>query len=378
MRNIAIVLALIVLTSTFAFVLPSFVLSAENGRGRFIAHGEKVKNAIAVGCSVARQVKDLTAVYCPRGIASLLGLQEDVRVFAMDIRANAQINADDVHTAGNTGAGRIVAVLDTGVDYTHPQLSDSIVLGRDFVDDDNNPMDLNGHGTHVAGIITANSGSARGVAPDANVLAVRVLDASGSGYFSDVVAAVYYAVDGPDGVYGTGDDFNADAISMSLGTGPPYTYKGFCDSVMPSMTNAINYARSKNVLVVVAAGNSGGSGVSIPGCISSSTTVGAVDSLNKVPNWSGKGKALDVTAPGVGIYSTWLGGGFATASGTSMATPVVSGIAALIRYAHSGYTDEQVQDALIKTAKDLGKTGYDTSYGYGRIDALKAVNYVAS
>jgi len=350
--------------------------AAGNGKGRFIAYTEKeLSDAVAQGCNVVRNAKTLTAVVCPDSVAFSLGLQKDIRVYAMDTGANAQINADDVQALGNTGAGRIVAVLDTGVDYNHVQLADSILLGRDFVDDDNDPLDLNGHGTHVAGIITANSGQSKGVAPDAKVLAVRVLDAGGSGYFSDIVAAIYYVVDGPDGINGTADDFNADAISMSLGTAPPYTYKGFCDSVLPSMTNAIKYARDHNTLVVVAAGNSGSAGVSIPGCISYSTTIGAVDKFDTIASFSGRGKAVDITAPGVSIYSTWLNGGYAIASGTSMSTPMVSGVAALVRAAHPTYTDDKVQDALLKTAKDLGKLGYDTSYGWGRVDALKAVAY---
>ncbi|MBI2676188.1 MAG: S8 family serine peptidase [Candidatus Aenigmarchaeota archaeon] len=373
------VLVAVALVISATAILAVSVQPHGNGKARVIAHTEKeVSDALAKGCKVVRDAKTLKALTCPEAAASELGLQEDVRVFALDTKSNVQINADDVHLVGNTGAGRLVAVLDTGVDYNHVQLSDSIVKGRDFVDDDNDPMDLNGHGTHVAGIITANSGTAKGVAPDANVLAVRVLDASGSGFFSDVVAAIYYVVDGPDGLAGTADDFSADAISMSLGTSQPYTYKGFCDNVLPDMTNAIKYARDKNVLVVSAAGNSGGAGVSIPGCISYSTTVGAVDSTDKVARFSGRGNAVDITAPGVGIYSTWLNGGFATASGTSMATPMVSATAALVKAVNPAYTDEQVEQALTKTAKDLGKAGFDTSYGWGRVDALGAVNYIAA
>ncbi len=139
------------------------------------------------------------------------------------------------------------------------------------------------------------------------------------------------------------------------------------------MTNAIIYARSHGVSVVVAAGNSGKAGVSLPGCISHSTTVGAVNSLDKVASFSGKGNALDLTAPGVSLYSTWLGTGYATLSGTSMATPVVSGTVALIKSAHPDYTPDQINQALTSTAKDLGKAGYNTSYGWGRIDAAKAV-----
>ena len=183
-------------------------------------------------------------------------------------------------------------------------------------------------------------------------------------------------MDGNDSVYGTADDFNADAISMSLGTSQPYTYKRFCDGVLPDLTNAIKYAVDRGVIVVSAAGNSGNSGVSIPGCISYSTTVGAVNKYDKIASFSGKGNAVDISTPGVSLYSSWLGSDYKTASGTSMATPVTTGTVALIKVAHPGYTVAQVQDALFKTAKDLGKTGKDTSYGYGRVDAYGAVNYV--
>jgi len=164
---------------------------------------------------------------------------------------------------------------------------------------------------------------------------------------------------------------------MSLGTSPPYTYRGFCDGVLPDLTNAIKYARSRGILVVVAAGNSGGAGVSIPGCVSYSTTVGAVDKNDKIASFSGIGNAVDVTAPGVSLLSAWLGSSYVTASGTSMATPVVSGTIALIKVAHPNYSATQVENALFKTAKDLGRKGKDTSFGWGRIDAYSAVKFVA-
>jgi subtilisin family serine protease len=258
---------------------------------------------------------------------------------------------------GFTGSGRLVAVLDTGVDYTHVEISDSVVNGKDFVNGDNDSMDDNGHGTHVAGIVTANgvNSNARGAAPNASVLAVKVLDLLGSGFLSDTVAAIYYVVNGSDGVYGTADDFSSDAISMSLGTSPPYTFKGSnCDSVYPAMTRAIAYARSKNVSVVAAAGNSGGSGVSLPGCISGVVTVGAVGSLDQVTKWSGKGSSLDLVAPGVSILSTWLSGGYATISGTSMSTPHVSATVALMKQKNPLLSPDQVTGKLTSTAKDLG------------------------
>ncbi len=347
------------------------------GKVRVIAHTDKeVADALAKGCKIVREARTLKALVCPADAASALGLQEDVRVLAMDSGANTQIGADLVQSSGNSGAGRKIVVLDTGYNYNHPELSSSYLGGLDLVNDDADPLDDNGHGSHVAGIITADGidPRARGVAPAAGVVVGKVLDSSGSGFFSDVVAAIYWAVDGPDGIAGTADDFNADAISMSLGTSQPYTYKGFCDSALPDLTAAIRYAVDGGVIVVAAAGNSGGAGVSIPGCISYSTTVGAVNSVDRIAKFSGTGKAVDITAPGVGIYSSWLGASYYTASGTSMATPMVSGTVALIKLAHPEYTAAQVQDTLFRTAKDLGKKGWDSSYGWGRVDADGAVS----
>jgi len=356
------------------------VTAQGNGKARVIAHTDKeVSDAVKQGCKVLREARTLKALVCSENVASSLGLQKDIKVFAMDSNANKQIRADLVQASGNNGDGRKVVVLDTGYNYNHRELSSSYLGGKDFVNADDDPFDDNGHGSHVAGIITADGidAKAKGVAPLAGVIAGKVLDSSGSGYFSDVVAAIYWAVDGPDGIYATADDFNADAISMSLGTSQPYTYKGFCNNVLPDLTNAIKYARDRNVVVAVAAGNSGGSGVSIPGCISYSTTVGAVNKFDKIASFSGRGNAVDITAPGVSIYSTVLGSGYASWSGTSMATPMVSGTVALIKLSHPGYTAAQVEDALFKTAKDLGKAGKDTSFGWGREDAYGAVNYIA-
>ena len=385
--------------------LPAMLImvSIVNARGeahrslpdRVIAHTEnETSEAVSLGCEVVRDAKTLKALRCPRGIAMSLSLAEDVRVFAL--RENGfvnetrrpesggtaaytgplnQIGADIVHNASNTGSGRKVVVLDTGYNYFHPELVSSYLGGKDFVNNDNDPMDDEGHGSHVSGIITADGidPKAKGVAPDAGIIAGKVLDQNGSGYFSDIVAAIYWAVDGSDGVYGTGDDFGADGISMSLGTAAPYVYKGFCNNALPDLTNAIKYAVDKNITVVAAAGNSGGSGVSIPGCISYSTTVGAVSSTDKVASFSGKGNALDITAPGVSIYSSVLGNGYASWSGTSMATPIISGVVALIKYANPTAIQSVVENKLFSTAKDLGRSGKDTSYGWGRVRANLAV-----
>ena len=389
--------ALTVLIAVFVFagaVSAKAGVSKNDTRKRVIAHTEeKIEKAVSLGCKVVREAKTLKALRCPQGVAESLSLAEDVRVFAleedeevgvlspsqfrtMSARANQQIGANIVHASGNTGSGRKVVVLDTGYNYLHPELSSSYLGGKDFVNNDNDPMDDEGHGSHVAGIITADGiidPEAKGVAPDAGIIVGKVLDKTGSGYFSDVVAGIYWAVDGADGIYGTSDDFGADAISLSLGTSAPYLYKGFCDGVLPDLTNAIKYATQNNITVTVAAGNSGSAGVSVPGCISYSTTVGAVNSSDKVASFSGRGNALDIVAPGVSIYSTVLGSLYATWSGTSMATPMISGVVALMKKAHPAYTHSQIESKIFSTAKDLGKAGKDKDYGWGRVRANLAV-----
>lgn len=390
--------SLIVSASLVAVLGFSGAVGAAAGPGgkvqskRVIAHSQtEVRKALDGGCAVVRQVRSLTALRCPETTAQALSLQDDIQVMALEngddsayaqrgelsaqsASANQQIRANTVQAGGNIGTGRKIAVLDTGYNYTHPELASSYLGGWDFVNDDNNPMDDEGHGSHVSGIITADGvdPAAKGVASGAGIVAGKVLDATGNGYFSDVVAGIYWAVDGPDGIYGTADDWGVDAINLSLGTAAPYVYKGFCDSALPDLTAAIQYATQKNVMVVAAAGNSGSPGVSIPGCISYATSVGAVDSRDHVASFSGRGKALDITAPGVNIYSTLLGNSYASWSGTSMATPMVSGAVALVKYAHPAYTQPTTENKLFTTAKDLGKIGKDTDYGWGRVDAFKA------
>lgn len=370
------------LTLVSAILLLSVVFAAtaasDNGKEkvRVIAHTDKeVTDAISQGCQVVQEAKTLKALVCSKNNALLLGLQEDIQMNAVDSGANIQIGAAQVQVSGNNGNGSKVVVLDTGYNYNHVELSSSYLGGKDFVNNDNDPMDDNGHGSHVAGIITADgiNSNAKGVAPGTGIISGKVLDNNGNGYFSSAVAGIYWAVDGPDGIPNTPDDFKADAISLSLGGS--YVYRGFCDNAMPDMTTAIQYALSRGVIVVIAAGNKA-AGVSIPGCISYSTTVGAVDSSDSIASFSGRGNAVDITAPGVSILSSWTGSSYVYASGTSMATPMVSGTVALIKSAHPAYTVDQVQRALFNTANDLGKKGKDSTYGWGRVNANGAVNYV--
>jgi len=312
------------------------------------------------GCKIVHELNDATALNCPTGI-QIGGAFEDAVYHIMDMNANIQINADDVWNLGYSGLGVTVAVLDTGVDTDHQELLDSIAGGQGFgyatYEDDN------GHGTHVSGIITADGevdSSSKGVAPDAKVWMAKVCDAQGSCYSSDIAAAIEYVV----------KNNIAQIMSISLGGGG--TSRANCDT--DYLAQKVNWAIDNGVTVVVAAGNTAGR-VSSPACASKAIAVGAVDKTDTRASWSGTGLALDIMAPGVSIYSTIIDG-YDSWSGTSMATPHISATAALLRQVNSALTDSQIKDALYKTAKDLGTAGWDKYYGWGRIDALAAVNYI--
>ncbi len=320
------------------------------------------------GCKIIHELNDATALDCPAGI-QIGGAFEDTVYYIMDMEANVQINADDVWNLGYTGAGVTIAVLDTGIDSDHPELSDSIAGGKGFgyatYEDDH------GHGTHVSGIIAANGvdANAKGVAPNSKVWMAKVCNASGSCYSSDIAAAIEYVVKGPDGIINNGDE-PAKIMSISLGGGG--TSLSNCDT--DYLAQKVNWAVGNGVTVAVAAGNTSGR-VSSPGCASKAIAVGAVDKTDVRASWSGSGLALDIMAPGVNIYSSVIGG-YASWSGTSMATPHISATVALLRQVNPALTDAQIKDALYNTAKDLGATGWDKYYGWGRVDALSAVNYV--
>ncbi|MBN2094888.1 MAG: S8 family peptidase [Candidatus Aenigmarchaeota archaeon] len=318
----------------------------------------------AAGCTIVHELSDALAIECPKG-TSITGAIEDKKVYAMDIIAGLQINADDVWALGYTGSEVTVAVLDTGIDYNHVELSNHYVGGYDYVNEDEDPLDDNGHGTHCSGIITATGErpEATGAAPDTKIWAGKVLDASGSGYTSDIALAIQDVVDGG----------KADIISMSLGGGG--TTSENCD--YDYLAQKVNWAAENGVTVVVAAGNNARY-VSIPGCASGAIAVGAVDKNDIRASFSGRGLALDIMAPGVSIYSTYLDGGYAIASGTSMATPHVAAVVAMMKQKNTEATDSEIKDALYTTAVDLGSTGWDKYYGWGRVDALGAVNAIPS
>jgi subtilisin family serine protease len=273
---------------------------------------------------------------------------------------------------GTRGAGVTVAIIDTGIDYTHPALGGGfgpgfkVIGGYDFVNKDADPMDDHDHGTHVAGTVAGNSAQLLGVAPDAKLIAFKVLNKEGFGWTSDVLAAIERCVDPNDD-----GDFSdrVDVANMSLG-GP-----GNPDD---AASRAVDTAVQGGVVFAIAAGNSGAAQtIGSPGTAERAITVGASDTAGTVAAFSSRGpNALhysskpDVTAPGVDVLSAKRGGGTAAHSGTSMASPHVAGVAALLRAVHHDWTPAQVKSAIVSTAQGPDQ-GVMVS-GAGRIDAMRA------
>ncbi len=284
------------------------------------------------------------------------------------------IRADQLRDlAGVSGAGIRVGIIDTGVDYTHPALGgefgpgERVAGGYDFVNGDADPLDDHGHGTHVAGIIGGNGGGIVGVAPEATLYAFKVLDAAGYGSSADIIAAMERALD-PDQNPGTADAMHV--VNLSLGA--PY---GDPDDVMSLALDALVEA---GVVCCVAAGNDGTwFSIGTPGASRRAITVGSTDKLDSLSWFTSLGPVPrtydlkpDLLAPGEAIVSAQMGGGTVAMSGTSMATPHMAGVAALLLELHPGWTPDQVKSALATSAHDLGRT--PLQQGSGRLDALDA------
>jgi len=300
-----------------------------------------IESFVSKGCFIKHRLKYTTSLDCPENIIGQLNVRESRVFHIVDINADKQIGADKVWAEGIDGSGVKVAILDTGIDTDHPELQDSYLGGYDYVNNDPYPEDDHGHGTHVSGIITANglsNANSKGVAPGAGIYMYKVCDSGGSCYEDDMIAAMEAAV-----------QTDAKVMSISIGGGS-YTTEN-CDS--DTLAAKVNWVVNQGLTVVVAAGNDG-KGVSSPGCASGAIAVGAVDSSNNVPYWSGRGLALDIVAPGVSIYSTLING-YGTMSGTSMATPHVAGVVALLLDANSGLTTSEIKNALYSTANPVNK-----------------------
>jgi hypothetical protein len=280
-------------------------------------------------------------------------IEPDIMVYAIDIELDdswgvKRIGAGAVHDGGNKGAGVKVAIIDSGIDYNHDDLDANYKGGWDFVNNDDDPMDDAGHGTHVAGTVAAedNAFGVVGVAPEAHLYGLKVLGSNGSGYYSDIIAALDWAVE--NGIEVTNNSYGSSGD-------PGQAVKAAFDS-----------AAAAGILNVCAAGNSGnppgkGDNVIYPARYASCIAVGATDQSDSRARFSSTGPDLDISAPGVSIHSTLLGGGYGTKSGTSMACPHVAGTLAL-----------NLSADIFGTADDLGPSGWDSKYGWGLVNAAAA------
>jgi subtilisin family serine protease len=264
------------------------------------------------------------------------------------------------------GRGVVVAVIDTGVSSNEDGFY-RLEKGYDFVDGDTQPQDENGHGTHVAGTIgqrTGNGIGVAGVAPEVTILPVRVLDAAGMGSSSDVANGVVWAV-----------DHGADIINMSLG--------GSSDSA--ALASACAYAYEQGVTVIAATGNDGfTSHIGYPAAYGTTIAVGAVDRNREVAFYSNQGKGIDLVGPGGDtsagmaggiVQETRMGGtwGYYFLQGTSMATPHVSGVAALL-HASGVREPDAIRSVLHASSQDLGSSGWDAASGHGMVDPVAALS----
>ena len=283
-----------------------------------------------------------------------------------DPDSNLTLNEETI-----TGLGVKLGIVDTGIDKDHPDLMANIMGGRNFVAKGGPPWapkidpddwdDDNGHGTHVAGIAAAveNDEGVVGVAPEAYLYGVKVLDRTGSGYLSDVIAGIEWCID-PNDDGDTSDRMHV--INLSLGTDTDY----------PELHAAVDSAWNAGIVLVAAAGNENGGPVVYPAAYEEVIAVSATDREDNLASFSSTGPEVELAAPGVDIYSTYKDGEYEALSGTSMAAPHVAGTAALI--IALGVTDNSdVRNRLDTTAEDLGAGGWDSEFGYGLVDAYKAV-----
>lgn len=303
-----------------------------------------------------------------------------------------QVNANDVWGLQRdginlTGEGQTICIIDTGVNYSHPNLggcygdnnasSNCKVLGGwDYVNGDNNSMDDHGHGTHVAGIIISNDTTYKGTSPGSKIISIKALDSGGVGDGNDIIAGIDWCVS-------NASTFNITVISMSLGDCS--NSSTYCDG-SSSFTSAINAAIAKNISVVVASGNgnvNGCTGINVtfglsdPACVQNATAVGGVDDSDIVYSTFQRWGLFQLMAPGVGITSTnYVGGGFNSRTGTSMSTPHVAGVVAILKQLFALQSDGNLTSNNAKVI--LNNTGtiiLDSASGrnYSRIDFLAAV-----
>jgi subtilisin family serine protease len=302
-----------------------------------------------------------------QAVASILAHNPHFKFAEVDQLVSADLTPNDAYFASewhlqtvdatsawnsSTGYGITVAILDSGIDATHPDLQGQLVPGWNFYDNNSNTSDVYGHGTKVAGVVAAlgnNGMGVAGIAWNAKVMPVRVSDTSGVGTWSAIASGLNWAA-----------DRGAKVANLSF-------------AVQSSSTTqtAAQYFRNKGGVVVNSAGNYG---VLDPTAASDAlVSVSATDSTDTLASWSSYGPYVDLSAPGVGIWTTTVGGGYGAVSGTSFSSPLTAGVAALMMAANPALSPSQIVSLLKSTAVDLGATGSDYYFGSGRVNAGAAV-----
>ena len=387
-KFIVLIVATVIISMGFGLVATISVSQAapEPWQRKIVIFKSGVLNEPARDALIAKfggvKIKDLTlingkAVLLPPKAEALLGKQagvlridNDVEVFTLS-RAKIQpseilpwgINRIDAELVWGTTIGNLVkvAIIDTGIDVKHPDLQANLKGGVSAVSYTTSYNDDNGHGTHVAGIVAAvdNEIGVIGVGPQINLYAVKVLDRRGSGYLSDVIEGLDWAIQN-----------EMQVVNMSLGT----------SSDILSLREAVQRVNQAGIVQVAAAGNSGGA-VIYPAAYPEVIAVSATDSADTIASWSSRGPEIDLAAPGVSIFSTYKGQTYKILSGTSMAAPHVTGAAALVLTVpekcdldlSGSCSPTEVQQRLEATAKPLGVEGKDSLYGSGLANAYNAV-----
>ncbi|MBI2375633.1 MAG: S8 family serine peptidase [Deltaproteobacteria bacterium] len=324
----------------------------------------------------------------PAQAIGALRARRDVRRVAPDGEKHASLaqsvplmRADPSSLAGKAnGAGVTVCVIDTGLNKTHPAFFGALVSEKDFVNSDNDATDDHGHGTHVAGIVLSRDATNRGVAPGASLAVAKVLDASGFGSDSDIIAAIDWCT------------VTAGARVINLSLGGSEHWPGSCD--FDTTAAAVNASVDAGVVNVIATGNEASTAAS-PGCARRAISVGATydssassrawgvctDSpatIDQIVCFSNGGPKTTVAAPGSIITSaSHTSTGFVQKSGTSMATPHVAGLVARLLSQDPALSPNDVLGKLARTSVDRGATGFDDRYGHGRVDGVNAMNDAA-
>ncbi len=324
------------------------------------AHNGEVKNSMPQIHAVTATIP-VTAIGALQNNPNIRYIEEDKYVQLLQSQPVPwgvnRIDAERVWSS-NTGKGVVIAICDTGIDYDHPDLAANCIAGKSFVDYTADPMDDDGHGTHCAGIAAAlnNEIGVVGVAPQASLMPVKILNYNGGAVFSWVADGIMWAADN-----------GADVISLSIGY----------DSHVQPWQDACDYAYyTKGCVVVAASGNDGNPGgnndcVDYPARYASTIAVAATTQSDSRASFSSTGPDVELAAPGYQIYSTLWDNTYDTMSGTSMACPHVAGVAALV-IASCITNNVDVRNQMASTAEDLGATGRDIRYGYGLVDAEAA------